>query len=447
MNLFFISLGCDKNLVDSENMLGILNSNGYEITNEEQLAEVIIVNTCCFIGDAKEESINTILEMAEYKKIGKLKTLIVTGCLAERYKEEILTGIPEVDALLGTSSYASIIDVINELADGEKHSHFDSLDNLPRLKSKRLLTSGTYSAYLKVAEGCDKHCTYCIIPQVRGNYRSVLMEDLISEAEYLAEQGVKELILVAQETTLYGKDIYGEKCLPKLLESLCRINGILWVRILYCYPEEITDELIEIMKREPKICRYLDIPIQHASDRILKLMGRRTNKEDLIQIITKLRRNLPDIILRTTLITGFPTETELEHEELMDFVKTMRFQRLGVFTYSKEENTPAAKMKPQITAKVKKQRQKNLMKLQQAIAFSNSEQLVGKTFEVLIEGKVVQEENVFIGRTYMDAPQVDGFLFLTSEEELISGDIVKARVTGAKGYDLIGEMVKGSAKE
>lgn len=447
MNIFFISLGCDKNLVDSENMLGILHENGYQITNEEQSAEIIIVNTCCFIRDAKEESINTILEMAEYKKTGNLKALIVTGCLAERYKEEILSGIPEVDALLGTSSYSAIIEVINELTDGNKHSHFDSLDNLPKLNSKRLLTSGTFSSYLKIAEGCDKHCTYCIIPQVRGNYRSILMEELISEAEYLAGQGVKELILVAQETTLYGKDIYGEKCLPKLLEKLCRIDGILWIRLLYCYPEEITEDLIDIIKREPKICRYLDIPIQHASDRILKLMGRKTNKEDLIAIITNLRNNLPDIALRTTLITGFPTETEAEHEELMNFVSDMKFERLGVFTYSKEDNTPAAKLKPQITSKVKKQRQKDLMKLQQTIAFSNIEKLAGKIFEVLIEGKMVEEENVFIGRTYMDAPQVDGFFFLTSEEELISGDIVKAVVTGAKGYDLIGEMVKGSVKE
>jgi ribosomal protein S12 methylthiotransferase len=443
MNIYFISLGCDKNLVDSENMLGILHENGYQITNDEQSADIIIINTCCFIKDAKQESINTILEMAEYKKTGSLKALIVSGCMAERYKDEILSEIPEVDALLGTTSFAEILKVIEAITDGQKHSHFESLDILPKSKSKRILTSGTYSAYLKIAEGCDKHCTYCIIPQVRGNYRSVPMEDLLEEAKYLADQGVKELILVAQETTLYGKDIYEEKSLPKLLEQLCRIDGIAWIRILYCYPEEISDELIEVMKKETKICRYLDIPIQHASDRILKLMGRRTNKADLIHIISKLRNNLPDIALRTTLITGFPTETEEDHAELLAFVKDMRFDRLGVFTYSKEDNTPAALLKPQITAKVKKQRQKDLMKQQQSVVFTRNEELIGKTFEVVIEGKIAEEENVYIGRTYMDAPQVDGFLFVTSNTELISGDMVTAVVTGAKGYDLVGELVKG----
>ncbi|HWT26995.1 MAG TPA: 30S ribosomal protein S12 methylthiotransferase RimO, partial [Mobilitalea sp.] len=325
MDIYFISLGCDKNLVDSENMLGILNENGYRITGDEQTADIIIVNTCCFINDAKEESINTILEMAQYKKTGKLKALIVTGCLAERYKNEILSAIPEVDALLGTSSFTNIINVIEEITDGKQHTRFDSLDRLPKSGSHRLLTSGTFSAYLKIAEGCDKHCTYCVIPSVRGNYRSVPMEDLLTEAKYLAEQGVKELILVAQETTLYGQDIYGKKSLPELLEKLCRIEGIQWLRILYCYPEEITDELIEIMKKEPKICRYLDIPIQHSSDRILKLMGRRTNRQDLIEIITKLRKNLPDITLRTTLITGFPTEEQEHHEDLLRFIELMKF--------------------------------------------------------------------------------------------------------------------------
>ncbi len=441
MNIYFISLGCDKNLVDSENMLGILHEGGYRITNEEQEADIIIINTCCFIHDAKQESINTILEMAEHKKSGKLKALIVTGCLAERYKEEILTQIPEVDALLGTSSFAEILNVIEKITDGKQYTHFEALDRLPKVGSKRLLTSGTYSAYLKIAEGCDKHCTYCIIPQVRGNYRSVPQEDLISEAKYLAEQGVKELILVAQETTLYGKDLYGEKALSKLLTQLCDIQGIEWVRILYCYPEEITDELIETIKKEPKICRYLDIPIQHASDRILKLMGRRTTKEDLINIIYKLRDNLPDIVLRTTLITGFPSETGEEHEELMAFVKEMQFERLGVFTYSKEDQTSAAKLKPQITAKIKKQRQKEIMKLQQSVVFSHTEKLIGNQYQVLIEGRIVEEENVYIGRTYMDAPQVDGFIFITSEAELISGDLINARVTGAKGYDLVGEIV------
>jgi ribosomal protein S12 methylthiotransferase len=451
MNIYFISLGCDKNLVDSETMLGILNENGYRITDEEQEADIIIINTCCFIHDAKQESINTILEMAEYKKSGTAKALIVTGCLAERYKEEILSEIPEVDALLGTSSIAGIIDVINELTDGKQHTRFEALDLLPKVTAKRMLTSGTYSSYLKIAEGCDKHCTYCIIPQVRGNYRSVPMEDLIREAKYLASQGVRELILVAQETTLYGKDLYGEVVLPKLLHELCAIEGLEWIRLLYCYPEDITDELIETMKTEPKLCRYLDLPIQHANDRILKLMGRRTNKQDLINIITQLRENLPDITLRTTLITGFPTETEEEHEELKQFVRDMRFDRLGVFTYSKEENTAAAKLKPQVLAKVKKQRQKEIMKLQQEIVFEQTQKLVGQRLEVLIEGRIVEEDNVYLGRTYMDAPQVDGFIFLThqdmtSQGELISGDIVEAIVTGAKGYDLIGEIIEGSKR-
>lgn len=447
MDIFFVSLGCDKNLVDSENMLGILGDNGYRITEDEEHADIIIVNTCCFIHDAKQESINMILEMAEHKKTGGLKALIVTGCLAERYKEEILAEIPEVDALLGTSSYTEILCVLDELRDGEKHTRFDSLDRLPENSSKRMLSSGSWYAYLKIAEGCDKHCTYCIIPQLRGNYRSFPMEKLLKEAGYLASQGVKELILIAQETTLYGADLYGKKSLPGLLKKLCYIDGFEWIRILYCYPEEITDELIQVMKEEPKICRYLDIPIQHASDRILKLMGRRTDKADLIRIISKLRKELPNITLRTTLITGFPTETEEEHAELMDFVRQERFERLGAFTYSKEENTPAAKLTPQVPAKVKKLRQKELMELQQKIVFSAAKDRIGMTVDVLIEGKIAEEEDVYIGRTYMDAPSVDGYIFISSDEELMSGEIVKAKVTGAKAYDLIGDIMKGSAKE
>ena len=447
MNIFFVSLGCDKNLVDSENMLGILHGNGYQITQEEEKADIIIINTCCFIHDAKQESINTILEMAEYKKMGSCKALIVTGCLAERYKEEILTEIPEVDALLGTSSFTGILKVVEELTDGQKHTQFDPLDLPPVAAKGRVLTSGTHYAYLKIAEGCDKHCTYCVIPQVRGNYRSIPMEELVSEAEYLSEQGIKELILVAQETTLYGSDLYGRKALPELLTKLSNIPGIAWLRILYCYPEEITDELIDVMKNEPKICHYLDIPIQHASDRILKLMGRRTDRADLERILIKLRTEIPDIILRTTLITGFPTETEEDHTELMEFVEKHRFDRLGVFTYSKEDQTPAAKLKPQITAKVKKQRQKELMKLQQSIVFTATASKVGRSYEVLTEGRITDEENVYIGRTYMDAPQVDGYLFFHAEEELLSGDLVKVKVKQAKGYDLVGEIVKGSEHE
>lgn len=444
MDIFFVSLGCDKNLVDSEKMIGILKDNNYNIINDEETADIIIVNTCCFINDAKEESINTILEMAQYKKIGNLKTLIVTGCLAERYREEILEEIPEVDALLGTASFDDIMDIMNKLNTGNKTMIFQDLDRIPKTSSRRVLTSGSYSSYLKIAEGCDKHCTYCIIPKVRGNYRSIPMEELLEEASYLAEQGVKELILVAQETTLYGQDIYDKKTLPKLLRNLCQIDGIEWIRILYCYPEEITDELIEVIKCEPKICHYLDIPIQHACDRILKLMGRRTNKADLANIINKLRKEIPDIVLRTTLITGFPTETDEEHEELKEFVQDMKFDRLGVFTYSKEDNTPAANLKPQINEKVKKLRQNELMELQQSIVFSKVNEFDGITFDVLVEGRIAEEDGVYICRTYMDAPQVDGFFFLNSEEELISGSIVKAIVTAAKDYDLVGEIVKGS---
>ncbi|WP_276929308.1 30S ribosomal protein S12 methylthiotransferase RimO [Herbinix luporum] len=446
MDVFFISLGCDKNLVDSENMLGILIDHGYRITDDETNADIIIINTCCFINDAKEESIQNILEMAEYKKTGKLKALIVTGCMAERYKDEILKEIPEVDALLGTTAFTDIIPVLEEVLEGKKATYFSDLKQLPRPKSKRMLSAGSHYSYLKIAEGCNKHCTYCVIPKVRGNYRSRPMEELLEEASYLASLGIKELILVAQETTLYGVDIYGEKTLPTLLKKLCDIEGIEWIRLLYCYPEEITDELIEVISNEAKICKYLDIPIQHCSDRILKLMGRKTSKADLVGIVKKLRDEIPDIVLRTTLITGFPTETDEDHEELMDFVKELKFDRLGVFTYSKEEDTPAALLKPQIKASVKKKRQKQLMELQQSIVFDACSNNIGRILDVIIEGRIVDKEHVYVGRTYMDAPQVDGYIFINSEEELMSGDIVQVKVTGANNYDLVGELVKGSAK-
>ena len=445
MDIFFVSLGCDKNLVDSENMIGILKSRGYTITDSEEQADIIIVNTCCFINDAKEESIQTILEMAQYKKYGKLKALIVTGCLAQRYKDEILKEIPEVDALLGTTAFTEILTVVDEVMKGKKTTYFSDLKELPKSESKRILSAGSYYSYLKIAEGCNKHCTYCIIPKVRGNYRSRPMEELIEEASYLASMGVKELILVAQETTLYGVDLYGKKSLPELLKNLCKIEGIEWIRLLYCYPEEITKELIDTIKSEPKICKYLDIPIQHCSDRILKLMGRRTSKADIINIVNRLREEIPGIVLRTTLITGFPTETDEEHEELMDFINNLKFDRLGVFTYSREEDTPAALLKPQIKASVKKKRQKELMKLQQSVVFEASSKHIGKTFDVIIEGRIVDKDNVYVGRTYMDAPQVDGYIFVNADRELFSGEIVKAKVTGANNYDLIGEIVKGSA--
>lgn len=440
MNILFISLGCDKNLVDSEVMLGLLDKKGYKIVDEESEADVIVINTCCFINDAKEESVQTILEMAEYKKEGRLKALIVTGCLAQRYQQEILDEIPEVDAVLGTTSYDKITEAVEEALTGNGHVEVTDINELPIVDEKRLVTTGGHFAYLKIAEGCDKHCTYCIIPKLRGNYRSVPMERLIKEAEDLAEQGVKELILVAQETTVYGQDIYGEKSLHKLLKELCKISGIRWIRILYCYPEEIDDNLIQVIKEESKICHYLDLPIQHASDEILKRMGRRTSKKQLVEIIGKLRSEIPDIALRTTLITGFPGESEANHEELMEFVDEMEFDRLGVFTYSPEEDTPAADMPEQIEESVKEDRQAELMELQQDIAFDKAEDMVGSEVLMMVEGKVA-DENVYVGRTYKDAPNVDGLIFVHTDAELITGDFAKVKVTGALEYDLIGELM------
>lgn len=441
MNILFISLGCDKNLVDSEVMLGLLNKKGFHIIDDENKADVIVVNTCCFIHDAKEESIQTILEMAEYKKTGTLKALIVTGCLAQRYQQEIVEEIPEVDAVLGTTSYDKIAEAVEDALGGQVHIEMQNIDALPKVDAQRLVTTGGHYAYLKIAEGCDKHCTYCIIPKIRGNFRSAPMEQLLKEAEQLSAQGVKELILVAQETTLYGKDIYGEKYLHKLLKELCKIHGIQWIRILYCYPEEIYDEFIQVMKEERKICHYLDLPIQHANDEILKKMGRRTNKSQLEAIVRKLRAEIPDISLRTTLITGFPGETKEQHEEVMEFVDEMEFDRLGVFTYSPEEDTPAAEMPGQVDEEVKEERQAEIMELQQDIVFEQAETMVGRELVVMIEGKIA-DENAYVGRTYKDAPNVDGFIFVHTEEELMSGDFVKAKVTGAAEYDLIGELIE-----
>lgn len=440
MKILFISLGCDKNLVDTEVMLGMLASRGYEMTNDEQEADIIVINTCCFIHDAKEESIQNILEMAEYKKNGSAKALIVTGCMAERYRQEILDEIPEVDEVLGTTAYDRILDAVDAALAGQHEVMTADLDALPLPETKRLVTTGGHFAYLKIAEGCDKHCTYCIIPKIRGNFRSVPMERLLKEAQDLAEQGVKELILVAQETTLYGKDLYGEKSLPKLLRELCKISGIRWIRILYCYPEEITDELIQVMKEEPKICHYLDLPIQHANDTILKRMGRRTSKQELINIVQKLRKEIPDICLRTTLITGFPGETQEQHEEVMEFIDTLEFDRLGAFTYSLEEDTPAATFEDQIDEEVKEDRQADIMELQQEIAFDKAEDMIGREVLVMIEGKVA-DENAYVGRTYRDAPNVDGLIFINTDVELISGDFAKVKVTGALDYDLIGELM------
>lgn len=439
MKILFISLGCDKNLVDSEEMLGMLRKEHFEFTDDEAEADVIVINTCCFVNDAKEESIETILQMAEYRKNGVCKALIVTGCLAQRYKDEIIKEIPEVDAVLGTSSYDSIVDAVKTALEGRRYELYSSLDKLIVEETDRVLTTGGYFAYLKIAEGCNKSCTYCIIPKIRGRYRSVPMEELISSAEQLVRGGAKELILVAQETTLYGADLYGKKMLPELLKKLCEISGLVWIRLLYCYPEEITDELIEVIKNESKICKYIDMPIQHANDRILKLMGRRTNKKELVEKISKLRTEIPDIVIRTTLISGFPTETEEEHEELLDFIDEMEFDRLGVFTYSPEENTKAAEMQGQIPEELKVKRRNEVMKLQQDIVFEKGETMIGKKVPVMIEGKLV-DENAYIGRTYMDAPNVDGNIFVVTDEELLTGDFVKVFITGSQDYDLIGEI-------
>lgn len=445
MKILCISLGCDKNLVDTEMMLGLLNRDGYTFTDDEQEADVILINTCCFINDAKEESVNTILEMAQLKKEGRCRALIVTGCLAQRYKQEIMDEIPEVDGILGTSSYDEISQVLEKALEGEQVQRFLDLDRLPQVKAKRLVTTGGHYAFLKIAEGCDKRCTYCIIPDLRGHYRSVPMEQLVAQAKELAEAGVKELILVAQETTLYGVDLYGKKTLPELLRQLSRVSGIQWIRIQYCYPEEITPELIEVIKEEEKVCHYLDIPIQHASDRILKRMGRRTDNARLRQIIGTLREEIPDIALRTTLISGFPGESQEDHEELMEFVDEMEFERLGVFAYSAEEDTPAAGFPDQIDQEIKEDRRDEIMELQQEIAFEKSQSVVGRILDVMIEGKVA-DEPAYVGRTYMDAPNVDGLIFVNGDVELMSGDFVRVRVTGAVEYDLIGEVYDESAK-
>ncbi|WP_274421689.1 30S ribosomal protein S12 methylthiotransferase RimO [Blautia sp. XA-2221] len=439
MKVLFISLGCDKNLADSEEMLGLLTGNGHEIVDSEEEAEVIVINTCCFIHDAKEESVENILEMAEYKKAGTCKVLIVTGCMAQRYKAEIIEEVPEVDAVLGTTSYMDILKAIDEACQGNHFQEFRDINELPEDSGRRVLTTGGHYGYLKIAEGCDKHCTYCIIPSLRGRFRSVPQERLIAQAKHMAEQGVKELILVAQETTMYGTDLYGKKTLHLLMKELCKIKGIRWIRVLYCYPEEIYDDLIRVMKEEKKICHYLDLPIQHASDRILKRMGRRTTRAQLTATIEKLRKEIPDIVLRTTLITGFPGETEEDHQELMEFVDEMEFDRLGAFTYSPEEGTPAETMEGQIPEEIKEERRDEIMELQQEISLEKGNDRIGQELLVMIEGKV-SGESAYIARTYGDAPKVDGYIFVQTGELLMTGDFAKVRVTGALEYDLIGEL-------
>jgi ribosomal protein S12 methylthiotransferase len=439
MKILFVSLGCDKNLVDTEMMIGMLVQKGYTITDDENEADIVVVNTCCFIGDAKQESINVLLEMAELRKNGNIKALVAAGCLAQRYRDEIQKEIPEVDAIVGTTAIDAITDAIDEVLNGKSGNHIEDINRTPVYDKKRIVTTGGHYAYLKIAEGCDKCCSYCIIPKVRGKYRSIPMESLINEAKSLVEFGAKEIILVAQETTLYGVDLYGKKSLPELLYRLCEIEGLYWVRILYCYPEEITDELIEAIKSEEKVCNYLDIPIQHASDNILKRMGRRTNRAELTEMIKKLRKEIPDICLRTTLITGFPGESEADHETLMEFVDETEFDRLGVFTYSAEEDTPAATFENQIDEDVKLDRQAQIMELQQEIAFEKAEDMIGTVMYVMVEGKV-PDENAYVARSYKDAPNVDGYVFVQTARELMTGDFVKVKITSSHEYDLIGEI-------
>ena len=446
MRVLFVSLGCDKNRVDSEVMLGMLSDRGYEFTDDEEQAEAAVVNTCCFINDAKEESVNTILELAERKKSGQLKALLVTGCLAQRYKEEIQKEIPEVDEVLGTTALDSIATALDKALEGQEETFFESVDLKPTGDRKRVLTTGGQFSYLKIAEGCNKCCSYCIIPKVRGHYRSVPMEQLTAEAEKLAQAGVRELILVAQETTLYGTDLYGSKKLPELLHRLCAIEGFEWIRILYCYPEEITEELIQAIKAEPKVCHYLDMPIQSGSDMILKRMGRQTDNAEIRALVSRLRAEIPDICIRTTLITGFPGETAADQRETMELVKDLKFDRLGVFTYSAEEDTPAAVMPDQVSETVKKTRRTRIMKLQQEIAFESARAMIGRNVRAVIEGRIADDESedegfTYVARTYKDAPDIDGYVFISGvRKELISGDFVNVKITGSHDYDLIGEL-------
>lgn len=451
MKILFVSLGCDKNLVDSEEMLGALRERGYQFTDDENEADAAIVNTCCFIMDAQKESIEQILALAERRTEGALKALIVTGCMAQRYKDEVLREIPEVDAVIGTTSEGRIAEILDEIlqkggpAGSGGYLLVDSEDKRTGTMAERVVTTGGYYSYLKIAEGCDKRCTYCVIPSIRGRYRSVPMEQLLDQARLLALKGIRELILVAQETTLYGTDLYGHKALPELLRKLADIPGIEWIRLMYCYPEEITEEIAEAMRDIPQVLHYIDMPIQHASDEILRRMGRHTDKQELTEKIAMLREMMPDICLRTTLITGFPGEKEEDHRALLDFVREMRFDRLGVFTYSKEDGTPAAKMSPQIPARVKKKRQKELMLLQQEIAFEAAQEMEGRVVDALVEGQLVGE-HVYLARTYKDAPGIDGALFIETQRELMTGDLVKVKITGSREYDLIGGLYYESAE-
>ena len=438
--LFFVSLGCDKNLVDAEHMLSLLHADGYQITEDESDADVIIVNTCCFIEDAAQESVNTILDMADLKKTGHLKALMVTGCLATRYAKDIGVEIPEVDGVVGASSYDEVKEVLDRVLAGEENvEEVEDISRTPE-DSGRILTTGGHFAYLKIAEGCDKNCSYCIISKLRGHYRSFPMEKLIAEAESLVAQGVRELILVAQETTLYGTDIYGHKALPELLRKLSEIKGLAWIRLLYAYPEEIDDALIDEMAENPKVCHYIDMPIQHSNDYILGRMGRRTKRADIVSVINRLRAKIPDICIRTTLICGFPGETEEMHQDQVSFIKEMRFDRLGAFPYSREKGTVAYDMPDQVEDVTKQLWYDEIMRVQQQITFEKNKELVGKEFEVFIEGEI-PDDRVYVGRTYRDAPDVDGYVYMDRDYQRLSGDLVDVKITKAKDYDLIGEII------
>ena len=437
MKVLLISLGCDKNLVDSEVMLGLLNKAGHELTNDETEAEAVVINTCAFISDAKEESINTIIEMGRLKKTGRLKKLIVAGCLSQRYKDEIMKELPEIDVIIGATNYDKIVEAIGT----DEDAIVDDINYTPKPVSERIVTTNASMAYFKIAEGCNKLCTYCIIPHIRGRYRSIPMDRLLASAEKLAADGIKELVLVAQETTLYGVDLYGGKKLPELLTKLSDIEGIEWIRLLYCYPEEITDELISVMAENPKICHYIDIPIQHSENEILRRMGRKTSREDIVSLVSKLRTAMPDIAIRTTLISGFPGETQELHDGLVDFVDECEFDRLGVFTYSPEEGTPAAGYEDQVDGELAAKWRDEIMELQQEISYEKNQELIGSIQRVLIEGYLV-EDAVYVGRTYRDAPGVDGIVFVSAPYELMSGSFVDVKITEANEYDLTGVIVE-----
>lgn len=437
MKVLLISLGCDKNLVDSEVMLGLLNKAGHELTNDETEAEAVVINTCAFISDAKEESINTIIEMGRLKKTGRLKKLIVAGCLSQRYKDEIMKELPEIDVIIGATNYDKIVEAIGT----DEDAIVDDINYTPKPVSERIVTTNASMAYFKIAEGCNKLCTYCIIPHIRGRYRSIPMDRLLASAEKLAADGIKELVLVAQETTLYGVDLYGGKKLPELLTKLSDIEGIEWIRLLYCYPEEITDELISVMAENPKICHYIDIPIQHSENEILRRMGRKTSREDIVSLVSKLRTAMPDIAIRTTLISGFPGETQELHDGLVDFVDECEFDRLGVFTYSPEEGTPAAGYEDQVDGELAAKWRDEIMELQQEISYEKNQELIGSIQRVLIEGYLV-EDDVYVGRTYRDAPGVDNIVFVSAPYELMSGSFVDVKITEANEYDLTGVIVE-----